>query len=135
MRGWIWFNFCKLWQLVFFLFHSLNVRASENLSDSQVFPIRFLVIRVLKPKISCFMWCFFCLTPLRLECSRIGKTALFLTSHRLKKYKNLHPWSFTEWSENVVNVENQFLKGNCKGFFQLSDWNEKSVCSINSSLF
>ena len=23
------------------------------------------------------------------------KTTLFLTSHRLKKYKNLHPWSFT----------------------------------------
>ena len=49
----------------------------------------------LKAKISCFLTCFFCLTPLRLECSRSRKTALFLTSHRLKKYKNLHPWSFT----------------------------------------
>ena len=29
--------------------------------------------------------------PLGLECSRIRKIALFLTSQRLKKYKNLHP--------------------------------------------
>ena len=35
--------------------------------------------------------------------AKTAKIALFLISHRLKKYKNLHPWSFTyEWSENVV---------------------------------
>ena len=34
--------------------------------------------------------CFFCLTSLSLESSRIRKTALFLMSCRLKKYKNLH---------------------------------------------
>ena len=44
-----------------------------------------------KAKISCFFVCFFCLTPLRLECSRSRKMASFLTSQRLKKYRNLHP--------------------------------------------
>ena len=48
----------------------------------------------LKAKISCFFTCFFCLTPLGLECSRSRKTASFLTSHRLEKYKNLHQQSF-----------------------------------------
>ena len=49
----------------------------------------------LKAKISCFSSYFSCLTLLRLKCSRIRKTASFLTSHRLKKYKNLDPRSFT----------------------------------------
>ena len=49
----------------------------------------------LKVKIPCFFLCFFCLTPLRLECSRSRKTASFLMSNRLKKYKNLDPGSFT----------------------------------------
>ena len=49
----------------------------------------------LKAKILGFFTCFFCLTPLGLECSRSRKTALFLMSHRLKNYKNLHPRSFT----------------------------------------
>ena len=80
-----------------------------------------------KATISCFFLCFFCLTPLRLECSRsrkttsflttsymrvscklpycmsgmaspppfLWKTTSFLTSHGLKKYKNLDPQSFT----------------------------------------
>ena len=39
----------------------------------------------LKAKISRFT-CFFCLTPLRLECFRSRKTTSFLTSHRLTKY-------------------------------------------------
>ena len=47
-----------------------------------------------KATISCFFLCFFCLTPLRLECSRSRKAASFLTSHRVKKYKNLDPSSF-----------------------------------------
>ena len=29
-------HFCKLWQDLFFLLQSLDVRASENLSDSQI---------------------------------------------------------------------------------------------------
>ena len=49
----------------------------------------------LKAKISLFFSCFFCLTHLWLECSRRRKTALFLTPHRMKKYKNLDPRSFT----------------------------------------
>ena len=49
----------------------------------------------LKAKISRFFTCFFRLTPLGLECSRSRKTASFLTSHRLEKYKNLHPRSYT----------------------------------------
>ena len=57
----------------------------------------------LKAKISCFL-CFFCLTPLGLECSRSRKTASFLMSHRLKKYKNLHPRSFTSIFEGKLQV-------------------------------
>ena len=46
--------------------------------------------KCLKAKVSCFFVCFFCLAPLGLESSSSRKTASFLTSHRLKKYKNLH---------------------------------------------
>ena len=35
-------HFCKLRQHVFFLFQSLDVRASEDLSDSQVFQLDLL---------------------------------------------------------------------------------------------
>ena len=75
--------------MFFFLFQNLDVRASENLSDSWLFNW-ISCNKGLKAKMSCF----FCLTPLRLICSGIRKTTLFLTSHRLKKYKNLHPQSF-----------------------------------------
>ena len=54
--------------------------------------------RVWRPKIFGFLFVFFCSTPppsLRLECSRNRKTASFMTSHRLTKYKNLHLQSFT----------------------------------------
>ena len=51
--------------------------------------------------------------PLRLEFSRSRKTASFLKSHGLKKYKNLHPQRFMNGSKNMANVENrQFLKEN-----------------------
>ena len=43
------------------------------------------------PKFHVFFLCFFCLTPLGLEYSTSRKTASFLMSHRLKKYKNLLP--------------------------------------------
>ena len=49
----------------------------------------------LKAKIPRFFLYFSCLTPLRLEYSRGRKTASFLMSNRLKKYKNLDPKSFT----------------------------------------
>ena len=48
------------------------------------------------------LFCFFCflfITSLRLECSRSRKTTSFLMSHRLKKYKNLHPPSFANWGK------------------------------------
>ena len=66
----------------------------------------------LKTKIPRFFSCFSCLTPLRLEYSRGRKTASFLMSNTLKKYKNLDPQSFTNRaSENVINVENcKYLK-------------------------
>ena len=38
----ILFHFCQLWKHVFFLFQSLDVRASENLSNSQVFQLDIL---------------------------------------------------------------------------------------------
>ena len=46
-------------------------------------------------RISCFFSFFFCLIP-RLECSRIRKSATFLVSHRLKKYKLLLPFLILE---------------------------------------
>ena len=87
-----------LFYSVFFLFQSVDVRALENLSD------RFFnwisCNKCLKAKISFFSFLrFFSLTPLRLECSRIRKIASFLTSHKLKKYKNLHPQSFRNGAE------------------------------------
>ena len=57
----------------------------------------------LKAKISCL--CFFCFTSLRLECFRSRKTALFLMSHWLKKYKNLHPQSFTNGAKTWYKVK------------------------------
>ena len=57
----------------------------------------------LKAKISRFFTCFFCLTPLGLECSRSRKTALFLMMSGRNRLKN------------TVNIENgQFLKENCE---------------------
>ena len=47
---------------------------------------------------------FFCLTPLGLECSRSRNTASFLTSHRLKKYKNLHPRSFMNGAKKTITL-------------------------------
>ena len=82
--------------MYFFLFQSLDVIELQKI---------FLLVRFfnwiscnkgLKAKISRFFTCFFCLTPLGLECSRSRKTTSFLASHRLKKYKNLHPLSFTD---------------------------------------
>ena len=84
----------------------------------------------LKAKISCFCICFLCLTPPlpRPKCSRIRKTASFLTSHRLRKNKNQHPWSFTNGAKSVVNVErHQFLR-KIANFYQLSEWNENIAC-------
>ena len=82
----------------------------SKLSDCQVFQLVKWIScnKGLKAKMSCFLSYFFSFTLLRLECSRIKKTALFLTSHVASL--ELH-----KWSKNVVNVENyQFLKENCK---------------------
>ena len=92
----------SLGSIFFLLFQSIDVRASENLFDSQVFQLD-LFNRGSKAKIvspifffqNVFSCVFFCLSPLRPECSGIRKTASFLASHRRKKYKNLHPRSFT----------------------------------------
>ena len=61
----------------------------------------------LKAKISRFLKCFFCLTPLELECSRSRKTASFLMSYRLKKIQKSATTEPHEQSENVVNVESR----------------------------
>ena len=86
----------------------------------------------LKTKISCFFLCYFCLTHPRLECSRIRKTTLFLTSHRqAEEMQKSVSIELHEWSENMVNVENSnFLKVNSK--FLLVTWViwKQSVCSI-----
>ena len=72
----------------------------------------------LKAKISCF-FCFFCLILLMLECSRSRRTTSFLMSHRLKKYKDRDPWSFTNGKRGKC-WKLPILEGNCK-FFQLYD--------------
>ena len=68
----------------------------------------------LKTKISCFFLCFFLFSYLRLEYSRIRKTASFLTSHRPKKYRNLHSRSFT----NGVKARKILKIVNCQVFCQ-----------------
>ena len=70
------------------------------------------------PKFHVFSRFFSVQLPLRLECSRSRKTAMFLISHRLKKLKNLHPRSFTNGAKTWL----QFFFG------YLSEI--KSVCSI-----
>ena len=71
--------------------------------------------KTFKAKILCFFLYLYCLTPLRLECSRIRKTALFLTSYRLKKCKIPALTELHKWNEDVVNFKNlQFLKGGCE---------------------
>ena len=78
----------------------------------------------LEAKILCFFSCFFCLTFRKLKCSIIRKTASFLMSHRLKKYKNLHPRSFTNGAKTweMLKIIN---------FFSViwMKW-KQSVCSI-----
>ena len=65
-----------------------------SISDIQVFQM----IKGWKAKISCFCSCFL-FNPMRLECLRIRKAALFFPSHRLKKYRNLHPQHFRNGAE------------------------------------
>ena len=68
----------------------------------------------LKAKILRFFTCFFCLTSLRLECSRSRKTASFLMSQAEEIQKSAST-ELRELRENVVNVENcQFLRENCE---------------------
>ena len=77
-----------------------------------------------------FFLFFSCLNPLGLENSNSRKTALFLMSHRLRKYKNLQSRSFRN-GVKMVNVESRnFLKVNCG--FLLVIWGKwkQSVCSI-----
>ena len=68
--------------------------------------------------------CFFCLTPLRLECSRIRKTTSFLTELR-------------EWSENIVNIENHQRKVEGRLGVFISYLSEMKIVSVfyNSTLF
>ena len=108
------FHFCKLRQQVFFFY--FNKAYILELQKSFLLVMFFNQIsctvcnKGLNAKISCYFLCFFCFTtplpPLtlpslsppsspRLESSSSRKTtALLTTSHRLKKYKNLHPRSF-----------------------------------------
>ena len=78
----------------FFLLQSLNVRASENLSDSSAFSIGSIIKR---PKLHVFSRVFLFNIPdsLRLECSIVRKIPSFLALHRPKKHESLHPRSFT----------------------------------------
>ena len=97
--------------------------------------INAVVIDEVITKISCFFLCFFCLTTLGLETWSSRKTAMFLISHRLKKYKNLNP-ELHKWCKNVVNVENcNFLRVNCR--FLLVIWVKwkQSECSITLFYF
>ena len=124
-------HFCKPWEHFFLLFQSIDVRASENLFDSQVFQLD-LFNRGSKAKIvspiyffqNVFSCVFFCLSPLRPECSGIRKTASFLASHRRKKYKNLHPRSFTNGAKvwKMLKIANFWSE--IASFYQLSEWNE-----------
>ena len=85
----------------------------------------------LKATISCFFLCFLCLTPLRLECSRIRKVSSFLKFMQAEEIQKSSSTELYEWSRNVVNVENHnFLKVNCR--FLLVIWVKwkQSVCSI-----
>ena len=89
-----------------------------------------------KATISCFFLCFFCLTPLRLKCSRSRKTTSFLTTSYMhvscklpycmsgvttpfplkdhfisdvtwaEEIQKSGSTELHEWSENMVNVEN-----------------------------
>ena len=87
----------------------------------------------LNAKISRFFTCFFCLTPLGLECFRSRKTASFLTSHGPMKYKNLHPRSFTNGAKTwMLKIANFCRK--IASFYQLSEWNENGMF-YNCSLF
>ena len=84
----------------------------------------------LKTKI-CFFLCFFCLTSLGLECSRIRKTTSIVMSHRLREIQKSASTELHEWSKNMVNVKNhQFLKGNYKFLSVIWVKWKQSVCSI-----
>ena len=91
---------------------------------------------VLKAKISGFFTCFFCLTLLELECSRNRKTTSFLTSHRLKNYKNLHPWRASRMEQKRGKCwKSPIFEGKLWVF--ISYLSEMKIVSMlyNSSLF
>ena len=86
----------------------------------------------LKANISCFFLVFFVFSPIKLECSRIRKTALFLTPHRLRKYQKSVYTELHEWSENVKCWKSPIFEGKLAivSFFQLWVKWKQSVCSI-----
>ena len=86
----------------------------------------------LKAKISRFFTYFFYLTPLRLEYSRSKKTASFLTSHRLKKYRNLHPLHGASPMERKRDKywKSPIFEGKLRVFISYLSEMKKSVYSI-----
>ena len=87
--------------IVYFIFMGISCGYPLNgsirdfwLNHSRVNIFQVCSISVSFASMYFFIHDFCCLTPMRLESSRIRKSALFLPSHRLKKYKNLHPQSF-----------------------------------------
>ena len=102
----------------------------------------FLLVRFLnqiscnkgsKAKISCFFTCLSCLTPLGLESSKSRKTASFLTSHGLKKYKNLHPRSCTNGAKTWQMLKIADFWRKIASFYQLPEWNENSLLYSSTS--
>ena len=134
---------------IYFLYSkALDVTASsENLFASLVFSIISLAIWVFKGQNVMFFLIFFLFNPPplpspippRLECSRIRKAASFLLmSHRLKKYKNLHPHRASQTKQKCdINVEKKLLifEAKLRDFFRVSYLSEMKTVSMfyNSS--
>ena len=85
-------------------------------------------------KIFLLVTCFFCLTTLRLECSRSRKTTSFLSDiTQAEKMQNSASTELHEWSENMANIENcqlKFLKENCAFLSYLSKMKIVSVITL-----
>ena len=120
-------HFYKFRQKFFFFLQSLEVRVSEIFLIVRFFN-RISSDKCLNAKKFYFFLSFFCLTPLRLEYSRIRKTTLFLASHRLKKYETCIYGVLQMEQKHGKCWKSQLFEGN---FFTTAMWlSHGQLCAI-----
>ena len=100
--------------MCFISLQSLDVRASENVSDSQALQSDLLSYRFKAQNFTFFLVFFMFSAPEAGMFYNKKYSIVTNVKYAEKKQQKSASTEIQEWSENVVNV--QFLKGNCEFF-------------------